>query len=230
MDSRQGCRLPLGRRGEARVLLTAAQVLPFPERLHLSVRLASAPWDRLVPSFSPRGDLLDVGCGPGLLAHLLRRARFEGRYTGIDPDPRKVGRADRWLGGDPRNRFETSGVEDVPPGAFSQVAIIDVLYLIPRSGRGTFVERALAGLRPGGSIVILTSGGGPGWKRLLDRLQERLAVAAGVTRGAAVEPCDGEEIATLLRAAGLEPITVTAVGSGYTHGFELVEGRLPDRG
>ncbi len=230
MDSRPGCRLPFGRRGERRVLMTAARVLPLPERMHLSVRFASAPWDRLVPSFSPRGDLLDVGCGPGLLAHLLRRAGFEGGYTGIDPDPRKIGRAKRWLGGDPRTRFETSGVEDVPQKAFSQVAIIDVLYLISRSERGPFLERALATLRSGGSLVVLTSGGGPGWKRRLDRLQERLAVVLGITRGAAVEPCDGEEIAALLRGTGLGSITVTKVGWGYTHGFELVVGRLPDRG
>ena len=229
MDSRQGCRLPRGRRGEGMVLATAARALPLPERLHLLGRWTSAPWDRLVPSFSPRGDLLDVGCGPGLLAHLLRRAGFEGSYAGIDPDARKVGRARRWLGGDSRSRFETSEVEAVSAASFDQVAIIDVLYLIPRSGRGPFLERAIAALRPGGALVALTSGGGPAWKRGLDRRQERLAVLLGVTRGAAVEPCDGEEIASLLTGAGLERVTVSDVGSGYAHGFELVEGRLPDR-
>ncbi len=229
MHSRPGCRLPFGHRDERRLLMAAAQVLPLPERLHLLIRFASAPWDRLMPSFSPSGDLLDIGCGPGLLAHLLRRTGFEGGYTGIDPDPRKIGRANRWVGGSPRIRFLTSGVEDVPQGAFSQVAIVDVLYLLPRSGRGTFLERAIAALRPGGSLVVLTSGGGPEWKRRLDRLQERLAVVLGVTRGAAVEPCDGREIAALLSGQGLESITVRTVGSGYTHGFELVEGRLPDR-
>ena len=229
MDARQGCRLPRGRQAEIAVLAAAARALPLPERLHLLGRWTSAPWDRLLPAFSPEGDLLDVGCGPGLLAHLLRRAGFEGRYTGIDPDPRKVGRARRWLGGDPGSRFEAIGVEAVPPASFDQVAIIDVLYLIPRSGRGPFLERALAPLRPGGKLVALTSGGGPVWKRRLDRLQERLALLLGVTRGAAVEPCDGREIASALTRAGLEKVTVTSAGSGYLHGFELVEGRLPDR-
>jgi SAM-dependent methyltransferase len=209
--------------------MNAARALSLPERLHLFLRFASAPWDRLVPSFSPLGDLLDVGCGPGLLSHLLRRGGFEGRYTGIDLDPRKVGRAERWLGGDVRSRFQAAGVETAPRGAFAQVAIVDVLYLIPRSGRGPFLEHALAALRPGGTAVILTSGGGPAWKRGVDRIQERLAVLLGVTRGAAVDPCDGAEIEALLAAAGMGSIRVTAVGSGYSHGFEVVEGRLPDR-
>jgi SAM-dependent methyltransferase len=229
MDSRLGCRLPRGRQGEGLVLAKAAGPLPLLERLHLLGRWTSAPWERLVPSFSPRGDLLDVGCGPGLLAHLLRRAGFEGIYTGIDPDSRKVARARRWLGGDSRSRFEASEVEAAPAASFDQIAIIDVLYLIPGTARRPFLERAIAPLRPGGSLVVLTSGGGPAWKRRLDRGQERLAALLGVTRGAAVDPCDGEEIASLLRDAGLERVTVSDAGSGYLHGFELVEGRLPDR-
>ncbi len=227
MRVQEACRLPLDRRGERRALMTDARALPLLERLHLLLRFESAPWDRLVPSFSLRGDLLDVGCGPGLLAHLLRRSGFEGFYTGLDPDPRKIGRAERWLGGGPRTRFETAGIEDAPRSAFLQVAVVDVLYLIPRSGRRSFLERAIGALRPGGSLVVLTSGGGPAWKRRLDRLQERLAVLLGITRGAAVEPCDGEEIRALLSAAGLESISVTTAGSGYLHGFELVDGRLP---
>ena len=223
----EACRLPLGRRGERRILMMGARVLPRLERLHLLLRFESAPWDRLMPSFSLRGDLLDVGCGPGLLAHLLRRAGFEGSYTGLDPDPRKVDRARRWLGGDPRTRFEAAGVEDASRGAYLQVAVVDVLYLIPRAARRSFLERAIAALRPGGTLVVLTSGGGPAWKRELDRFQERLAVLLGITRGAAVEPCDGEEIRALLEAAGLESTTVKTVGAGYLHGFELVDGRLP---
>ena len=104
---------------------------------------------------------------------------------------------------------------------------MDVLYLLPEAGRGPFLSQAIAALRQGGALVVLTSGGGPPWKRRLDRFQERLALLLGVTRGAAVEPCDGAEIAALLERAGLEGVAVTSVGSGYVHGFELVEGRTP---
>jgi SAM-dependent methyltransferase len=221
------CRLPLDRGGESKVLRKAAAVLTAGERLHLSVRFRSAPWHRVVEAVATRGDLLDVGCGPGLLAHLARRGGFLGTYVGIDLDPRKVDRANRWLHGDPHSRFETRGVSEAPREAFGQVAVIDVLYLVPRAARPGFVAQAAAALKPGGAMVVLTSGGGPEWKRRLDRLQERLAIALGVTRGAAVEPCDGAEITGLLGGAGLVPSQVADVGAGYSHGFELIRGRRP---
>jgi hypothetical protein len=75
-------------------------------------------------------------------------------------------------------------------------------------------------------MVALTSGGGPKWKRALDTLQERFAVAVlGMTKGAVVEPCDGAEVAALFREAGLVDVRVESVGAGYLHGFELVSGR-----
>lgn len=230
MESSERCRLPRGREGEGRVLAAAARPLPLLERLHLLGRFSSAPWERLVPCLSRKGDLLDVGCGPGLLAHLLRRAGFEGSYTGVDPDERKVSRARRWLAGDPRSRFDVGEIRSAPGASFDQAAIVDVLYLLPEAGREALVREAAAALRPGGSLVVLTSGGGPRWKRRLDRLQERLALLLGVTRGAAVEPCDGAEIAVLLERAGLEGVKVTPAGDGYVHGFELVEGHLPSGG
>jgi hypothetical protein len=68
----------------------------------------------------------------------------------------------------------------------------------------------------------------PPWKRLLDRLQERLVVAVlGWTRGSAVDPCDGVEVAALLATAGLVDVRVEDAGAGYLHGFELVSGRKP---
>jgi SAM-dependent methyltransferase len=213
--------------GEARELRRASAPLSRGERAHLAWRFRSAPWARVVAAFERDGALLDVGCGPGLLAHLLSRAGFAGRYTGLDPDPRKVDRARRWLPETDARRFSAGSVESAPEGAFTQAALIDVLYLVPPPERAGFVSRAVAALAPGGLFVALTSGGGPRWKRALDSVQERLAVGLGITRGGAVAICDGAEIAGLLRDARLEGVAVADAGAGYAHGFELVTGRRP---
>jgi hypothetical protein len=118
-------------------------------------------------------------------------------------------------------------VDTALPGAFSQAALIDVLYLVPPGERADFVSRAASALSPGGRFVALTSGGGPRWKRRLDAAQERLAVGLGITRGAAVATCDGEEIADLLIRAGLTGAGIVDVGRGHLHGFELVTARRP---
>ncbi len=213
--------------GESSELWKAASSLPLPERVHLALRFRSAPWTKVVGDLESGGALVDFGCGPGLLAHLLARTGFSGTYLGLDPDPRKIDRARRWLPETAARRFEVGGVEAAPPGAFSQAALIDVLYLVPPGERVGFVSRAAHALLPGGRIVALTSGGGPRWKRRLDSAQERIAVGLGLTRGAAVATCDGEEIAALFFGMGLEAVGIADVGRGHLHGFELVTARRP---
>ena len=221
-----GASLTLGS-GESAALREAAAPLTFPERVHLETRFRSAPWRRVVEAFEPDGSLVDFGCGPGLLAHLLRRAGFAGAYLGLDPDGRKVDRARRWLPESPARFFRAGTVDTAAPGAFSQAALIDVLYLVPPPERPGFLAEAARSLSPGGLFVALTSGGGPRWKRRLDTAQERLAVGLGITRGGGVATCDGAEVAALLAAAGLTGAAIVDVGRGFLHGFELVSARRP---
>jgi 2-polyprenyl-3-methyl-5-hydroxy-6-metoxy-1,4-benzoquinol methylase len=211
-----------------RDVLRESGALRRAERLHLAGRLSSAPWEKVVARFERDGaSLLDVGCGPGLLAWLLEAQGYSGAYLGVDIDERKVARARAWVGESPRRAFRATGVERVVESGFDQAAIVDVLYLVPRPARAALVSEVAARLAPGGLLVVLTSGGGPGWKRAVDRLQEKLAVVLGVTRGAVVEPCDGAEVAALLSRAGLAGVRVEAAGAGYAHGFEVVSGRRP---
>lgn len=213
--------------GESAALWKATAALTLPERTHLVLRFRSAPWTKVLGVLESGGALVDFGCGPGLLAHLLARAGYSGTYLGLDPDPRKIDRAHRWLPETAARRFQMGGVDAVPLGEFSQAALIDVLYLVPPGERAAFFSRATRALSPGGRFVALTSGGGPRWKRRLDAAQERLAVGLGITRGAAVATCDGEEVADLLIQAGLLGVEIVAVGRGYLHGFELVTARRP---
>ena len=213
--------------GESAALRKGAAALTLPERAHLALRFRSAPWTKVLGALESGGALVDFGCGPGLLAHLVFRAGFSGTYLGLDPDPRKVDRARRWLPETAARRFEVGGVDVAPQGAFSQAALIDVLYLVPPGERAGFVSRAASALSPGGSFVALTSGGGPRWKRRLDAAQEQLAVGLGITRGTAVATCDGEEVADLLVRAGLLGVGIVDVGRGRLHGFELVTARRP---
>ncbi len=209
-------------------LRAAVASLPSGERFHLWTRYRTVPWERVLSSFQSDGSLLDLGCGPGLFGFLLAEAGFSGLYWGVDPDERKIRRARRWPGENERRRFCVGSAEEAPRGPFTQLALLDVLYLIPRRARGAFIERAVQHLSPGGRCVVLTSGGGPVWKRALDACQEALSVfLLRRTRGNSVSPCSGRDVADALGAAGMAEIEVRDIGHGYAHGFELVCARRP---
>lgn len=206
-------------------LFFASRALGPGERAHLAVRRWTAPWDRVVDAVADaERSVLDVGCGPGLLAWLLAARGFAGRYVGVDPDGRKISRARAWLGETPARSFVEGRVGALGEDGVDRAALVDVLYLVPREARPALVAQVAARLAPGGRLVVLTSGGGPRWKRTVDRLQERAAVLLGVTRGEVVAPCDGAEVAALLEEAGLVGVRVEDVGAGFVHGFELVRG------
>ena len=211
-------------RGTSADLWREAASWPLAERLHLAGRFQSAPWERILARLPREGSLLDVGCGPGLLAWLLAREGFAGTYLGLDPDGRKVERARRWPLPAGRFSFEKGRAQEAPRGAFTAAAVVDVLYLVPPRERAGFAAGVVSALCPGGLLVVVTSGGGPPWKRALDRAQERTAVAIGMTRGEAVAPCDGAEAARVLEGAGVCDVRVETIGNGYSHGFEVASG------
>jgi SAM-dependent methyltransferase len=197
-------------------------------RLHLQTRLGILPWSRVLDAFRIDGtSFLDVGCGHGLLAFLLRARGYKGSFTGIDIDERKTAIASIWLGGSSGIHFPRTPLAEIQTSGFDQAALLDVIYLTARQVRQGFVDEVALKLKPGGLLVALTSGGGPSWKRRLDRLEEKLAVGLGVTKGETVEPCDGSEIAGLFRGSGLEGVSIDYIGQGYAHGYELVLGSVP---
>ncbi len=121
--------------------------------------------------------LLDLGCGPGLLA--LGFAPFVRRLTGVDPEPAMLT--------DARAAARTAGValrliqrraENLPAstGSYDVVTIGRALHWLTR-------DRALAALdrlvRPQGAIVVCSATSEAGrlnpWRHRYDRLRHRAA-------------------------------------------------------
>jgi len=100
----------------------------------------------------PGGQVLDVGCGPGVLVGPLVALGCE--FMGVDPSPTMIEEArQRWTG-TPGVRFETGLAEDldVPDASFDAVVCTGVIERVADDGRA-LAEMARV-LRPGGSLLL----------------------------------------------------------------------------
>lgn len=158
-------------------------------------------WRRaMIDALAPRAGetIVDVGCGTGSFAVLLKAAAPEARVLGIDPDAEALAiaraKADA-AGADVR--WERGFARDI--GARSADAIVTSLmfHQVPMAEKRAGLAAMHAALRPGGRLVIADYGRQRGLMRLLFRLTiQRLD---GVTD---TQPNADGLLPELVRAAG----------------------------
>jgi 2-polyprenyl-3-methyl-5-hydroxy-6-metoxy-1,4-benzoquinol methylase len=153
-------------------------------RLHVAVRALTCPFGQVIDRFPTTGAVLDVGCGHGLLIHLLARdpARRGLALHGIDHDAAKIATARRTA----RTgvAFSATPLEAVPAAAYDAVSIFDVLYTVRREVWPEILRGCHRALRPGGRLIVKEVIDRPRWKYWAIMAQETLSVSLlGITKG-----------------------------------------------
>ena len=198
--------------------------LPAPVRLHTRIRSWTCPLGRVVERVPGAGRLLEVGCGHGLFANAAALAHPGLDVLGVDPDARKIRWADATVGARRNVRFRAGDLAAVVERGFDAVAVIDVLYLVPRAGWPSFLSGLRQRLRPGGRLLLKEVEPEPRWKFLRCVAQETMSVRLlGITHGAAFAFADRAEMEDLLRQAGFEGTAVTGLARGYLTPHVLYE-------
>ncbi len=199
---------------------------PWPVRLHVLVRALTCPLGALVERFPAQGAALDVGCGHGLLVHLVARdPRRRGlTLVGIDHDAAKI-RAARAVG-DPRVRFWDLPLEALPQEAFDFVSVVDVLYTVRREAWPLLLGGCRRVLRPGGVLLLKEVIDRPRWKHRAIRLQETISVELlGITRGDPPHFASPAGYAAALRDAGFSPFAESPLASFHWISHYLILAR-----
>ena len=188
---------------------------------------------------APRARVLDLGCGQGLLASLLRAAGrvarqglwpagwaappLDVRVTGIELVRRDVARADAALGGD-----ATFVCADMREAAFppsDAVVLLDALHYMAPAHQDRVLARARAALGGGGALVLRVGDAATGRAFALSRGIDRIVMGL---RGGGWSPIAGRPAAQwveALRNLGFD-VESLPMGTGIAHANMLLVGRL----
>lgn len=142
-------------------------------------------------------DVLDLGCGDGVLASTL--AHHGARVTGLDADPRMLAAARRRAKAESVELNLVQGRGEAPPfpdGSFDCVVAVTVLCFVREADR--FIAELARLLRPGGRVVIGELGRWSLWAAIR-RVRGRL----GNSTWKAARLRTAGELRSLLEANGL---------------------------
>ena len=187
--------------------------------LYTRIKFKICPLLPVEPLLPRRGRVLDLGCGNGLFAAILKLGSPERRIIGLDLDEGKIAVARQafraWSG-------DELAVGDVVAAAYPAadiVAIVDVLYLLPHPAQEAVLRKCHAALPPGGVLAVKEMDTRPRWKFVWNMIQETLAVKIiGFTLGGRFYFKSRAEMTRLLERIGfaVEPVGLDK-GYWYPH-------------
>lgn len=101
--------------------------------------------------------VLEIGCGTANLTIMAKRAHPGVELTGLDPDPRALGRARRKASGLVGIRFEQGYAQELSyaDGSFDRVLSSMMLHHLDSRVKAAAIAEGYRVLRPGGSIHIV---------------------------------------------------------------------------
>jgi SAM-dependent methyltransferase len=169
--------------------------------------------------------VLDIGCGPGLLAAYLRGHGFTAPIHGVDYDAAKLALTRRAFGSLPDVIFTAADARGGLPDHHGHVAMLDTLQFFQPEELRLLLERAAARVAPGGKLLIRTALRDESWRFRLSRAGDWFAKVTRWMKAHASSYPAREEIVAVLDAAGLSGSARRLTGRIPFNNFLLVFAR-----
>lgn len=155
-------------------------VMPW-TRAYIALKLAWDPlFDVACGHIRNQGQqVLDLGCGFGLLGLLMHKSGISLRYRGVDTDARKLNinkEAVRYFG------FSEVGFEandatnaPIPPGA--TICILDAIHFLDPASQELMLKRLATAAASGSLVMIRTKFQATGWRYIISLIGKLLRLA-----------------------------------------------------
>ncbi|MGD9212316.1 MAG: methyltransferase domain-containing protein [Desulfobacteraceae bacterium] len=201
-------------------------------RIFVFIRYLVCPWQKLVGLLIPMikdGKLLDIGCGHGLLLHLLQIANNTQFCVGMDHDVDKVAIARKSFSNNPQITIQDNS-EPIPfSQKFDCISLMDVLYAVNPEDWPQIWNLIKKQLKPDGILVIKETVNQPKLKYWICLLQEILATKIlKYTKGQFPFLPSAEYYLKELNRSGFEIVKHQRIDQGYLWPHYLFIARCKD--
>lgn len=147
------------------------------------------------------GDVVDVACGRGQLALLLRVTGTATSVTGLDWDLGKVANATDAAEGLEGARFLHGDVRESTLPEADTVLLVDILHYLSREEQDDLLVRAARAARR--RVIVRDVDPDRGASSILTQSWEWVTTTLGYNRGARVAPRSFDEITKVLESEGM---------------------------
>ena len=147
------------------------------------------------------GSVVDVACGRGQVALLLRALGLAGEIEGFDWDAGKVANANDAAAGMQGAHFHSGDVREITLPDADTVLLVDILHYLTRDEQDDLLARSARAAR--GKVIVRDVDPDQGATSLLTHGWEWVTTTLGYNRGARVSPRSFAEITTVLEGEGL---------------------------
>ena len=169
--------------------------------------------------------VLDIGCGPGLLAHYLNACGVDVPYRGLDTDARKIASAGASAREFGHIYFDAADCLFLPAWQ-GHVAVLDVLHYLDAEKQARLLREAIPRVTPGASLIIRTVLRDRSWRFRTTQLEETFIRGTRWIKGGAKYYPRMDELVRPMEQAGLA-ITVTPLFGHTPFNSYLLLGTRP---
>lgn len=203
-----------------RTLHRAFRSYPLLRRVHILGRFMTCPFRPVLSHVPAGGEILEIGAGDGILLRLALEGGAR-RATGVEPDLRKS------LAVDPQRSLGwVAGYDQAIEGTFDCVAMLDVLYRVPRQEWEPLFRRIAARVANDGVFLLKELDPDRGWKSAWNRAQEAISDRfLHLTLGEGMSYESVERVRELLLEAGFATVEIIPMDRGYPHAHVLWKAR-----
>jgi 1-acyl-sn-glycerol-3-phosphate acyltransferase len=101
-----------------------------------------------------KGNILDIGCGNGVMTYLLHFASKERDFTGVDHDEDNVEMANNCFSKDDKINFIFADISAFTFENYDAIIMADFLTNLQQDEQKLLIEKCISHLNPGGRLII----------------------------------------------------------------------------